>query len=289
MSLKLTETFVSGNQTGTPTVAGSGTYGPMRLSVARRVLIEVDTFASITDTAPPAAPAEGVSYFLPAGVTGAWAGQAGMIAHFAEGGWEFLAPNVGHAYGNSATGDIYSFDGTNMVVVGGGGGGGVSTPTTVVTDSTLTGNGTTATPLGLADFPDASAADIAAISGTTKMVIRNGAGDLVIVTRDDLGLSGATPTTPIGPFSAGQNAADWVFRFPNGDFTLPAGPAGVPGYWQFTFDVTQATVTITNGGVFSGVVENGAIGIAPAGATVSSSPSDPSGGISSSRGWWVAI
>jgi len=47
--------------------------------------------------APPASPADGDRYLLPAGVTGAWSGQDGRIAAWddAAGGWIFLDPRTG--------------------------------------------------------------------------------------------------------------------------------------------------------------------------------------------------
>ncbi|WP_342446987.1 DUF2793 domain-containing protein [Azorhizobium doebereinerae] len=45
---------------------------------------------SLTATAPPAAPGEGARWFVPAGATGAFAGQAGTIAAYESGAWDFL-------------------------------------------------------------------------------------------------------------------------------------------------------------------------------------------------------
>ena len=45
--------------------------------------------------APPAQPAEGAAYGLPASPSGAWAGQGGRIALFLNGGWVFLPPRRG--------------------------------------------------------------------------------------------------------------------------------------------------------------------------------------------------
>lgn len=46
-------------------------------------------------TAPPASPAEGDRYIIPAGATGAWAGRANQIAVRIAGVWEYHAPQVG--------------------------------------------------------------------------------------------------------------------------------------------------------------------------------------------------
>ncbi|MFC3182406.1 DUF2793 domain-containing protein [Cypionkella sinensis] len=56
----------------------------VQLSVTSRVL-----------TAPPVSPVLGDRYIVPAGATGAWAGQAGKIAMFETEVWQFFAPLAG--------------------------------------------------------------------------------------------------------------------------------------------------------------------------------------------------
>jgi len=46
-------------------------------------------------TTPPASPAEGDRYIVPAGATGAWAGRTDQIAVWVNGAWEYHAPKVG--------------------------------------------------------------------------------------------------------------------------------------------------------------------------------------------------
>lgn len=46
-------------------------------------------------TTPPAIPANGDRYIVPAAAIGAWAGKANQIAVRIEGAWEFHAPKVG--------------------------------------------------------------------------------------------------------------------------------------------------------------------------------------------------
>lgn len=53
------------------------------------------TLESVTDTAPPATAAEGQAWAVPAGATGSWAAQSGMIAAWRGGGWLFVAPVAG--------------------------------------------------------------------------------------------------------------------------------------------------------------------------------------------------
>jgi len=52
--------------------------------------------ASRTVTAPPANPGPTLCHIVPAGATGAWAGQTGRVAVCVEGGgWVFLTPAAG--------------------------------------------------------------------------------------------------------------------------------------------------------------------------------------------------
>lgn len=47
------------------------------------------TVKSATLTTPPASPAEGDTYYVPTGATGAWSGHAGEIATYEDGAWTF--------------------------------------------------------------------------------------------------------------------------------------------------------------------------------------------------------
>ncbi|WP_019955866.1 DUF2793 domain-containing protein [Yoonia vestfoldensis] len=53
------------------------------------------TLVSVSQTTPPAAPAEGQAWGVPSGATGDWAGQDSMIATWRGGGWLFVAPQDG--------------------------------------------------------------------------------------------------------------------------------------------------------------------------------------------------
>ncbi|MBD3679603.1 MAG: DUF2793 domain-containing protein [Rhodobacteraceae bacterium] len=53
------------------------------------------TLISLSQTTPPALPAEGATYGVPSGAVNAWAGQAGLVAIFANGGWVFVTPQPG--------------------------------------------------------------------------------------------------------------------------------------------------------------------------------------------------
>lgn len=50
---------------------------------------------SVSETDPPGSPTEGHIWGVPTGATGAWAGQAGMLALRLNGGWEFVTPREG--------------------------------------------------------------------------------------------------------------------------------------------------------------------------------------------------
>ncbi|MEO0992802.1 MAG: DUF2793 domain-containing protein [Pseudomonadota bacterium] len=52
---------------------------------------------------PPASPAEGDVYGVPAGATDAWVGQEGRLAVWLNGGWEFMEPVEGWQVWNAAT------------------------------------------------------------------------------------------------------------------------------------------------------------------------------------------
>ncbi|MCJ7996053.1 phage tail protein [Rhizobium cremeum] len=54
---------------------------------------------SMTVTAPPAAPAQGDTYLVPAGATGVWAGNVGSIAEWTGSAWSYVAPPNGHGIG----------------------------------------------------------------------------------------------------------------------------------------------------------------------------------------------
>lgn len=63
-------------------------------------LVALDTIVhlAVADrnrTSPPASPAEGARHIVASGVTGEWAGHAGEIACFLDGGWRFFVPRDG--------------------------------------------------------------------------------------------------------------------------------------------------------------------------------------------------
>lgn len=70
---------------------------------------------AVTDrtlTAPPVAPTVGDRHIVAAGATGAWAGQAGRIAYYAEAGWQFTQALPGWQAHVLAEGQTAVYDGT---------------------------------------------------------------------------------------------------------------------------------------------------------------------------------
>lgn len=76
------------------------------------------TVQDFTASTPPSSPAEGDTYALDTTPSGAWAGQAGMLASFRGNGWLFVSPRIGwQAYGVT-TADMRVYDGSNWVASG---------------------------------------------------------------------------------------------------------------------------------------------------------------------------
>ncbi|MFG1375499.1 DUF2793 domain-containing protein [Xanthobacter autotrophicus] len=70
---------------------------------------------SATATAPPAVPAEGARWFVPAGATGAFAGHAGSIAAHEQGAFDFLPVAQGFLAFIRDEGRLALFDGAAFV------------------------------------------------------------------------------------------------------------------------------------------------------------------------------
>jgi hypothetical protein len=64
---------------------------------------------------PPAAAVDGAGYVVPAGATGAWAGKAGQVAVWCNGGWIFLVPKAGWRGWDEDAGGSCMFDGVRWV------------------------------------------------------------------------------------------------------------------------------------------------------------------------------
>ncbi len=66
-------------------------------------------------TAPPVSPTEGQRFIVAVGAVGVWAGQAGQIALWLDGVWQFVAPQDGWRAWVLAEGQEVVFDGTTWV------------------------------------------------------------------------------------------------------------------------------------------------------------------------------
>lgn len=69
--------------------------------------------------APPGSPANGATYIIPAGATGAWSGRTGQIAHYYGGSWHYYAPvRTGAVPVINELGVAVYYDGSAWRVVG---------------------------------------------------------------------------------------------------------------------------------------------------------------------------
>jgi len=80
---------------------------------------------------PPATPAEGARYLVPAGATGAWEGVADRIAAYQDGAWSFYTPRQGWLAWVADEALAVVWSGSSWVTVSGLGGG----PRAVLTTS----------------------------------------------------------------------------------------------------------------------------------------------------------
>ena len=71
------------------------------------------SLGSVAATIPPTSPADGDVHAVGSGATGAWAGQDGQLAVFANGGWVFLTPQSG--WQGWSSGGRVQFDGTEWI------------------------------------------------------------------------------------------------------------------------------------------------------------------------------
>lgn len=97
----------------------------------------IEAQASIKDqnlTAPPASPAEGERYIIPAGATGVWSGKTSQIAEYQSAAWVYYVPAVGWTAYVDDEQKIYSWNGTAWVRTGGA-------LQTITAGSGLTGGG----------------------------------------------------------------------------------------------------------------------------------------------------
>lgn len=67
-------------------------------------------------TQAPASPANGDRHIVASGASGAWTGQDGFIAVFAQEAWEFIEPQTGWRAFDQASGNDLVFDGASWTV-----------------------------------------------------------------------------------------------------------------------------------------------------------------------------
>jgi hypothetical protein len=68
--------------------------------------------------AAPASPADGASYIVAAGATGAWAGKSNQIAAFQDGGWLFYAPRTGWRAWIADESLLVAWNGSSWIIAG---------------------------------------------------------------------------------------------------------------------------------------------------------------------------
>lgn len=158
---------------------------------------------------------------------------------------------------NTATNGLFGWTGAAWVPLGAAGGGTTADGTTTLAGSvelaTTTeihegvGTGTDGplviTPNRMLVVPTLTAAEVLALDPAIDKVWvrRNAAGEMAWMNIDDLPSASGGATTA---HSAGQNAGDWVFGRPAAaTHTMPAGPAGVAGYWRISM-LNDAIVSI---------------------------------------------
>jgi len=128
---------------------------------------------------PPGSPAEGDRYIIPAGATGAWAGQTNKVAVRIEGTWEFYSPTEGWFAWVQDENLFYTFDGAAWVT---------SINSAQPYDVHITFNGVPDSSLVLARVPvprttvfpagltgSYAKSEVAATASTTFAILKNGA------------------------------------------------------------------------------------------------------------------
>jgi hypothetical protein len=64
---------------------------------------------------PPASETDGAAYLVPAGATAAWAGKAGQVAVWSNGGWTYLGPKAGWRAWDESRDGYQLHDGTGWM------------------------------------------------------------------------------------------------------------------------------------------------------------------------------
>ena len=153
---------------GLPCIEGSQAQKHVTHNEALRLLDTLVQLAVVDRdlTAPPGAPADGESWIVKTGATGAWAGHADQIASWQDGVWQFSTPRIGwlaYAIDESA---LIAWDGSAWVPA-------IEALTpTALNNMTLVGVGTTA------DTTNPLSAKLNNALFTARTVAEGGDGDL---------------------------------------------------------------------------------------------------------------
>lgn len=126
---------------------------------------------SFTQVAPPSSAVDGAGYVVPAGASGAWAGKAGEIAIWSNGGWIYLTPQAGWRAWDEARGASRTFDGTSWVAnaVAVSAGGAATTSRVLEFDHSIASGGTNLTAVTIP-----AAAQVLGVTGRVLAAITGG-------------------------------------------------------------------------------------------------------------------
>lgn len=86
-------------------------------ALARLDVVGAGRAETMQSGVPPASLAEGDAHIVPAGASGAWAGQDGNVAIFLNGGWDFIPPWAGWKLWVAAESGFAVFDGVEWQLV----------------------------------------------------------------------------------------------------------------------------------------------------------------------------
>lgn len=89
----------------------------MNESLARLDVVGAGRAETMALASPPGASSEGDAHIVPAGASGAWAGQEGKLAVYLNGGWDFIAPWAGWRLWVASESGLAAFDGADWRLV----------------------------------------------------------------------------------------------------------------------------------------------------------------------------
>ncbi|MBS1568520.1 MAG: DUF2793 domain-containing protein, partial [Bacteroidetes bacterium] len=162
---------------------------------------------SITTTTPPSSPADGATYIIPTGATGAWASAAvGSLTVWSanNGAWSFYAPQTGWTVYNQSNNTFYAYNGTAWAATAGSSGGIAA----LTGDVTASGTGSVVATIAAHAVTNAKAAQMAAntLKGNNTGSTANAADLTVAQVSTLLGL-GSAALQPSSAFDAAGAAA----------------------------------------------------------------------------------